>query len=275
MAIELPSRSDLREIAERRMARYGSLAGRLAVRPARGLQGSRFARRLAVAPGAAAANADAPNPLEAYFDANVEGPGIWKWRHYFDIYHRHFAKFVGRPVNIVEIGVYSGGSLGMWRHYFGDQARVYGVDIEPACHAYESDSVRIFTGDQADPAFWARFRDAVPEVDIVIDDGGHESRQQIATLEALLGHMRPGGVFVCEDLVGSHNAFAHYARGLSRELNAAGPTPNELQRSIECVSFYPYSTVIERRATPLDALLSQKRGTEWQPFFDASGVNVT
>jgi len=30
------------------------------------------------------------NPVATYFEAHKEGPGIWKWRHYFDIYHRHF-----------------------------------------------------------------------------------------------------------------------------------------------------------------------------------------
>ncbi len=49
--------------------------------------------------------------LRAYFDAVTEGPGVWKWLHYFEIYQRHLAKFVGRPVTIVEVGVFSGGSL--------------------------------------------------------------------------------------------------------------------------------------------------------------------
>jgi hypothetical protein len=38
------------------------------------------------------------NPLRQYFDNNTEGPGIWKWTHYFDIYHRHFERFIGRDV---------------------------------------------------------------------------------------------------------------------------------------------------------------------------------
>src|SRR6266851_4236840 len=50
------------------------------------------------------------NPLMSYFEANIKGRGIWKWQHYFDIYHHHFSKFVGREVHIVEIGVFSGGS---------------------------------------------------------------------------------------------------------------------------------------------------------------------
>jgi hypothetical protein len=45
-----------------------------------------------------------------------------KWRHCFAIYDRHFRKFVGRTVDVVEIGVFSGGSFMMWREYFGSQA---------------------------------------------------------------------------------------------------------------------------------------------------------
>lgn len=44
-----------------------------------------------------------------YFVTHNTGPGIWKWLHYFDIYHRHLQKFRGKEVNILEIGIYSGG----------------------------------------------------------------------------------------------------------------------------------------------------------------------
>ena len=94
------------------------------------------------------------NPLRAYFDAHREGPGLWKWLHYFDIYDRHFAKFRGREVHVLEIGIYSGGSLAMWKDYFGAEGRIYGVDIEEACRAYEDDVTKVFIGDQADRQFW-------------------------------------------------------------------------------------------------------------------------
>ena len=73
-----------------------------------------------------------PNPLERYFRANQDRL-IHKWVHYFEIYHRHFDRFRGRPVTILEFGVSHGGSLQMWRDYFGDQARLYGADIDPRC----------------------------------------------------------------------------------------------------------------------------------------------
>src|SRR5215831_11037598 len=133
------------------------------------------------------------NPLRAYFDATVNGKGIWKWSHYFDIYHRHLRKFVGQDVRIAEVGVYSGGSLGMWKAYFGTKCQVYGIDINEACKGYEDGTTKIFIGDQSDRDFWRRFRTAVPDIDIVIDDGGHMPEQQIVTLEETLPYIRPGG----------------------------------------------------------------------------------
>ena len=220
-----------------------------------------------------------PNPLREYFRNRVAGRGIWKWEHYFDIYHRHFARFREREVHVLEIGIYSGGSLGMWQQYFGPRCHVYGVDIEDACKAYERDGVRVFIGDQQDRAFWQRFRSQVPQLDIVIDDGGHQAEQQIVTLEELLPHLRPGGVFLCEDVHGSRNRFASYVGGIALELNAAdiasNPASQErrlvartspFQSAIDSVHSYPFVTVIEKRAAAVDELVAPKRGSEWEPF---------
>ena len=156
-------------------------------------------------------------PIEAYAKAHTTGLGIHKWDHYLPVYDRHFAKFRGTEVHILEIGVFSGGSLEMWRDYFGPKAHIYGVDVREACLSYETDRTRIFIGDQSDPAFWAKFRAEVPDLDIVVDDGGHRAPEQIATIEGLLPHMRPGGVFVCEDVHFEYNPLLDYVNGLSRE----------------------------------------------------------
>jgi Methyltransferase domain len=212
--------------------------------------------------------------LEVYFDSNLEGPGIWKWRHYFPIYERHLARFRNRPVDLVEVGIYSGGSLSMWRSYLGAQARIYGIDVEPACKTYETPDMRVFIGDQADPAFWNAFLAEVPEFDIVIDDGGHETRQQIPTLEAVLPHLRPGGVYLCEDIHTQSNAFHDYIEGLERELHATGESyrfaTTPWQSSIDSIHVYPFVTVIEKRTSPLDVHEAPRHGTQWQPFYDGS-----
>jgi methyltransferase family protein len=217
-----------------------------------------------------------PNPLRAFFDARETGRGIWKWTHYFDIYHRHFSKFIGRDVHVLEIGVYSGGSLEMWRDYFGPRSRIYGVDIEAACKAYENDYTQVFIGDQADRKFWQALKDRVPPIDILIDDGGHQPEQQIVTLEEMLPHIRPGGVYLCEDIHTVHSGFAAYLQGLVCSLNAysdtgsqLGISASEFQAWISSVHHYPYVTVVEKADSPVRQLTGLKHGTEWQPFFSS------
>jgi SAM-dependent methyltransferase len=214
-----------------------------------------------------------PNPLLQYFDAHQSGKGIFKWRHYFEIYHRHFAKFVGREVHLLEIGIFSGGSLEMWRAYFGPGCHVYGVDIEPACRNYEGDGVKIFIGDQSDRAFWKSFREQVPVLDILVDDGGHAPDQQIITLEEMLPHLRPGGVYLCEDVSRVHHHFAAFVAGLADNLNAWTGDPHfsipahtlGFQSQIDSIHQYPFVTVIEKCDRPKDWLISERRGTQWQP----------
>lgn len=216
-----------------------------------------------------------PNPLREYFEANQSGPGIWKWQHYFDIYHRHFNQFVGQEVHVVEVGIYSGGSLPMWHHYFGNQCHVYGVDIEPACKVYESERTRVFIGDQADRAFWSSFRAQVSRVDILIDDGGHLSHQQIVTLEEMLPYLSSGGIYLCEDIHGAPNAFASYVAGLASNLNehhhelvkgGIRSDVSEFQKAIRGIYQYPFCTVIEKSVLPIVEFSAPKHGTEWQPF---------
>ena len=196
-------------------------------------EGLRFAHALPAETGApAVVHKSVNNPLEAYFDAVTEGPGVWKWRHYFPIYHHHLAKFVGHEAHVVEIGIYSGGSLPMWRSYFGPGCQVYGVDIEPACTAHEREGVRVFIGDQADPDFWERFVAAVPRIDVVIDDGGHEAHQQITSLRCLLPRMAMGGVYICEDIVSAFSQFHSFVDGMARQLSEIRIEPGPDIRTI-------------------------------------------
>ncbi len=219
------------------------------------------------------------NPLKDYFDSHQEGHGIWKWEHYFDIYHRHFSKFVGREVHVLEVGIYSGGSLDMWKAYFGPKCHVIGVDIEEACKAYEDDRTKVFVGDQADREFWKRFKKEVPVIDIVIDDGGHLPEQQIVTLEEMLPHLRPNGVYLCEDVHSVFNNYTAYVHGIADNLNAVDGKlepdainkeillkPNEFQRDIRSIHLYPFVTVVEKGDSPVDKFVAPKHGTQWQPF---------
>jgi hypothetical protein len=231
-------------------------------------------RESAGQPSLPASTSLATNPLEEFFEARTEGRGIFKWRHYFEVYHRHLAKFVGERTALLEVGIAGGGSLDMWRQFLGPGCDLYGVDIDPAYR--KPDDVTVFIGDQADRAFWERFRAKTPLLDIVIDDGGHAPEQQRVTLEELLPRLRPGGVYICEDVHGDDNPFLGFVYGLSRglfaydlELDAANrersmtSAATPFQSVMHSVHLYPYLVVIERRQLPLDEFVASMHGTEW------------
>jgi hypothetical protein len=220
-----------------------------------------------------------PSALERIFDARRNGPGVWKWRHYLQIYEKHFARFCGRATTVVEVGVFSGGSLEMWREYLGIKARIIGIDIEPSCRVYASRGFEIHIGDQSDRSFLRSLLSEIGAPDIFIDDGGHSTEQQRITCEEVLPNMAAGGVYICEDIFGTGNNFWAWLHGLSSSLNnntgrtRSWKNPNAMatqpcqgcQTFVESVTFYPNVCVIELLASERKELVSCRRGSQWQP----------
>src|SRR5882757_8118386 len=97
------------------------------------------------------------------------GRRVDKWRHYFQIYDRHFDRFRGKRIRVLEIGVDHGGSLQIWKNYFGADATIVGLDIDPRCAEYAEDQIEVRIGNQADVALLK----SLGQFDIVIDDGSH------------------------------------------------------------------------------------------------------
>lgn len=141
---------------------------------------------------------------------------------YFDTYDFLFSKYQNKRITFVEIGVLGGGSLHMWRDFFGEHARIIGVDFNPDAKNLEQDGFEIFIGNQADPKFWANFKEDVGLIDVVLDDGGHTYEQQIITTECLLDSIRDDGLLVVEDTHTSYmngfgfksNSFINHTKNL-------------------------------------------------------------
>jgi hypothetical protein len=202
------------------------------------------------------------NDLEKYFEANQQRL-IHKWMHYFEVYDRHFARFRGTDVHIVEFGVSQGGSLQMWKDYFGPRSKIYGVDINPHCKALEEDGVKIFIGDQENRTFLKSLAASIPCIDILIDDGGHTMRQQIATFEELFGHISGNGVYLCEDLHTSYGkdwgggyrrrgTFIEYSKRFIDRIHAWHSKSRALKvddftRAAHSLHYYDSILVIEKR----------------------------
>jgi hypothetical protein len=208
-------------------------------------------------------NLEDMNDLEAYFNNN-DGKLIHKWKHYFPIYDRHFQTFRNKEVHILEIGVYQGGSLQMWKNYFGNKAKIYGVDINPECKTLEEDGIKIFIGSQEDKGFLRELKSKIPRVDILIDDGGHTMKQQVCTFEELYDHVSENGIYLCEDTHTSywksfgggyrkHGTYMEYVKKLIDQLNAwhseekKAFNANLFTRSTYAIHFYDSIVVFEKQ----------------------------
>ncbi|MSQ55727.1 MAG: class I SAM-dependent methyltransferase [Betaproteobacteria bacterium] len=215
------------------------------------------------------------NDLERLFFSE-RGRPVHKWRHYLEIYDRHFAALRGKPLTLVEIGVYKGGSLQLWRSYFGADAAIWGVDISSTAEEMRAEGFNILIGDQGDAAFLQRVRDEIPRPDILIDDGGHSMQQQIATFEALFPHVKDDGIYLCEDTHTSYweefgggfrgSSFLEYSKQWIDALHAwhsRDPrlTVGEFTRSAWAMHYYDSMLVIEkRRMQPPEVLRSDASG---------------
>jgi len=76
---------------------------------------------------------------------------------YFEAYDHFFSKYRDQEITFVEIGVLRGGSLYMWRDYFGPKARIIGIDLNPNAKKWEAEGFEIFIGSQSDIDFWSKF----------------------------------------------------------------------------------------------------------------------
>ena len=201
------------------------------------------------------------NELEQYFEKNDKRL-INKYQHYFDVYDRHFSKYKGQEITIVEIGVSQGGSLQMWRSYFGPKAKIWGIDIDPRCKLLEEQNTNIIIGSQEDENFLESIYDITGPIDILIDDGGHTQKQQITTFNILFDKIKDDGVYLCEDVHTSYwlsyggghkrkGTFIEFAKNLIDKLNAFHSEENNLQvdsftKSAKSIHYYDSIIVIEK-----------------------------
>jgi hypothetical protein len=200
--------------------------------------------------------------------ATYRGPVMNKWRHYFEIYDRHFSRFRDRDITVLEIGISGGGSLELWQRYFGPKARIVGMDINPDCKRFEKPGIKVYIGSQADPAYLEKLAAEIGPIDILIDDGSHVFKHQLVTFRTLFKHIREDGLYVCEDLHTSYweeifnggvrkpGTYIEFLKELIDELNAwfwrenVETEKDAFANAVHGMHFYPTLLVVEKR--PMD-----------------------
>jgi hypothetical protein len=199
-----------------------------------------------------------------HFLARTDEKTLFKMDHYLDIYDRELGPWLGKKVSFLEIGIWKGGSLRMWRDFFAPGSKLTFLDIDPATRNVAIAGVDIRIGDQTDVAFLTSVADEAGPFDIIVDDGGHKMNQQITSFNALWGALKDGGLYIVEDTHtsywpgfggGGHKApgsFIEFAKDLIDKMHSwyteddAGFPLHPLAREIGGVQFYD-SLVIMRK----------------------------
>lgn len=217
-------------------------------------------KNLEISPGDIPPSERERTPMHRAFYEN-QGAVVHKWRNYLDVYHRYFAPFRNTPVRFLEIGVSKGGSLQMWRQYFGDAAIIFGIDIDPECAKFDGIAGKVRIGSQDDRGFLEAVVREMGGVDIIIEDGSHIARHQRASFEALFPVLSMNGIYVCEDTHTTYwpgfyeggyrrsGTFIEYAKTLVDDMHSEfhrHKPKNSLAEHINSIAFFNSMVVIEK-----------------------------
>tara|TARA_B100001758_G_C18355146_1_gene582247 strand:+ start:416 stop:1276 length:861 start_codon:yes stop_codon:yes gene_type:complete len=184
------------------------------------------------------------------FKAFIDSPyRSIKHKSYFHAYDNLLEEYIGKDITFIEVGVLDGGSLFMWQDFFGDKARIIGIEINESAKIWRDHGFEIFIGSQSDPIFWRDLFTQVGKVDVVLDDGGHTYQQQIVTVESCLPNIKNGGKIIVEDTYTSYqkeygypskNSFINYAANLVDGINLRTPKVDNKRsnKNISNISFF-------------------------------------
>jgi hypothetical protein len=133
---------------------------------------------------------------------------------YCDKYEKYLPFKRSDDINIMEIGVLNGDSLRTWKDYFF-KANILGIDINPNCKEYEGPRISVEIGSQADGNFLSRTWQQYGPFDMILDDGSHINEHVIYSFEHLWGSIKPGGVYIVEDVGTAY--WEEYGGGFRKE----------------------------------------------------------
>ncbi|MGV0035816.1 MAG: hypothetical protein ACNYPE_12965 [Candidatus Azotimanducaceae bacterium WSBS_2022_MAG_OTU7] len=188
---------------------------------------------------------------------------LTKWLHYFNIYERELARFHQKPISFLEIGVFQGGSLPMWQGYFPEGSALTFIDIDAGCKKHEIPGTNVEIGDQSDPEFLQMLAEKYGPFDVILDDGSHICKHQIASYKGLWTHLKKGGLYMVEDCHTSYwpgfgggyrseDSFIEYAKRLIDTMHSWYTDQDdifpfdEMARELNAVRIYDSIVIIEK-----------------------------
>ena len=194
---------------------------------------------------------------------------------YLNFYEGFFAEKRTAPITILEVGVWQGASLKTWEAYF-PAAKVVGADIMPATRRFQRGRVAMEIVDQSNIDDLTRLAVKHGPFDIVVEDGSHIWDHQILTLKTLYPFVKPGGLYIAEDLQTNYESHRADFQGLATEscveylkgwmdvlvagtavdvAKIADPFLRTYGRSAQFMTFYRHACLIRKGMTGREAAL--------------------
>lgn len=131
----------------------------------------------------------------------AEKYGTDKLEHgYIPYYEKHMPN---SPESLLEIGCFKGASLKMWKEYYTDKTKISTIDLFGGAENISHEEIgnfgiKAYKGSQSDVKFLYGINE---QFDVIIDDGSHNSDDQLISFKHLfINNLKPGGVYVVEDL---------------------------------------------------------------------------
>jgi 2-polyprenyl-3-methyl-5-hydroxy-6-metoxy-1,4-benzoquinol methylase len=136
----------------------------------------------------------------SFFDSGSTSDKI-----YHHGYHRIYPWFLNNflhldEISLLEIGVDEQNSIGLWRSFF-QNAKITVMDID----SKEVEQAKFVQLDQSSKEQLENYaKDNIEIHDIIVDDGSHVPEHQVITLLSLWKTLKPGGVYIIEDIETSY-----------------------------------------------------------------------
>lgn len=105
-------------------------------------------------------------------------------------------------------GYEPGGSLRAWRDYF-PKGEIHGMDVQPDTQ-FEDDRIKTFLCDSTKKYEDGWIEESFDKYDFIIDDGLHTPDAQYKTFNNFYRLLKPGGVYVIEDIIPGSTIFTEY-----------------------------------------------------------------
>ena len=147
-----------------------------------------------------------------------------------NFYEKEFEPYKESKIDLLEIGIETGGSLKLWKEYFLNSKSIVGVDIsnEKIDPRYRNiDGVTMYFDDAYDKKFSKKFE----QFDIIIDDGPHTLGSQLKSIELYLPKLKKNGLFIIEDI----QSIEHFDSLINKSREICDLIDNQINYSVECI----------------------------------------